>query len=110
MGTTSGSTAGSVTVALYGHTGKRSVFSDTGAREPREDGGFRIVVERTVTDRGTVTKQDSLTWTYRAPLETEDEKKKQKKKAKKKAKKADAEAAEASEAATPTGSAGTPED
>jgi hypothetical protein len=90
--------AGSVTVALYGHTGKRSVFSDTGEREMREDGGFRIVVDRTVTDAGTITKQDSLTWTYRAPLETEDEKKKKKKKA-------DAEAAAETGDATPTASA-----
>ena len=43
------STAGSVTVALYGDNGGRQVTASHGPREPRGDGGFRIAVTRTVT-------------------------------------------------------------
>jgi vancomycin resistance protein YoaR len=43
------STAGSVTVALYGDNGGRQVTASHGPREPRGDGGFRISVTRTVT-------------------------------------------------------------
>ena len=43
------STAGSVTVALYGDNGGRVVTATHGPREPRGDGGFRISVTRVVT-------------------------------------------------------------
>jgi vancomycin resistance protein YoaR len=43
------STSSSVTVALYGDNGGRTVTSSSGPREPREGGGFRISVTRTVT-------------------------------------------------------------
>jgi len=42
------STPGSVTVALYGDNGGRQVTSATGPREPRDAGGFRISVTRTI--------------------------------------------------------------
>ena len=42
------STPGSVTVSLYGDNGGRTVTSTTGPRRPRDDGGFRIAVTRTV--------------------------------------------------------------
>ena len=42
------STAGSVTVAVYGNNGGRTVTSTSGPREPRDGGGFRINVTRTV--------------------------------------------------------------
>jgi vancomycin resistance protein YoaR len=57
-------TATSVTVALYGHTGERTVTSLTGEEIPRAEGGFSVSVQRRVDDAGTVTKQDSLSWTY----------------------------------------------
>ncbi|MEX2290029.1 MAG: VanW family protein [Mycobacteriales bacterium] len=43
------STAGSVTVALYGDNGGRQVSASHGPREARTGGGFRIAVTRTVT-------------------------------------------------------------
>jgi len=43
------STAGSVTVELYGDNGGRRVVSTSGPRQPRADGGFRIEVTRTTT-------------------------------------------------------------
>ena len=43
------STPSSVTVGLYGDNGGRVVTSRSGPREPREGGGFRISVTRTVT-------------------------------------------------------------
>ena len=43
------STPGSVTVALYGDNGGRTVVAQHGPREPRGDGGFRISVTRTTT-------------------------------------------------------------
>ncbi len=43
------STAGSVTVELYGDNGGRRVVSTSGPRRPRADGGFRIDVTRTTT-------------------------------------------------------------
>ena len=43
------STAGSVTVELYGDNGGRRVVSTSGPRRPRPDGGFRIAVTRTTT-------------------------------------------------------------
>jgi vancomycin resistance protein YoaR len=95
-------TAGSVTVALYGHTGERSVTSRTGPREPKKGGGFRVVVDRTVRDAGELVKEDSLTWTYRGPLKTEAEIKKEEKAKAKAKKKADEKAkAKASPSATP---------
>ena len=42
------STPSSVTVALYGDNGGRRVTASHGPREPREDGGFRISVTRTI--------------------------------------------------------------
>ena len=42
------STPGSVTVALYGDNGGRRVTASHGPRQPREDGGFRITVTRTI--------------------------------------------------------------
>ncbi len=42
------STPGSVTVALYGDNGGRRVSSTTGPRRPRDDGGFRISVTRSI--------------------------------------------------------------
>jgi vancomycin resistance protein YoaR len=43
------STAGSVTVSIYGNTGGRTVSSTSGPRQPRSGGGFTINVTRTVT-------------------------------------------------------------
>ena len=43
------STAGSVTVELYGDNGGRRVVSSSGPRRPRPGGGFRIDVTRTTT-------------------------------------------------------------
>ncbi len=59
----------SVTVTLYGAVGERTVVSDTGPREPREDGGFRITWSRRVVDGGTEVRRDAASWTYQAPLE-----------------------------------------
>ena len=56
--------ATSVTVALYGHTGDRTVISTTGARTPRRGGGFSISVQREVRQAGQVIGTDSLGWTY----------------------------------------------
>jgi vancomycin resistance protein YoaR len=42
------STAGSVTVELYGDNGGRRVVSTSGPRRPRADGGFNIEVTRTI--------------------------------------------------------------
>ena len=42
------STAGSVTVELYGDNGGRRVVSTSGPRRPRPDGGFGIDVTRTI--------------------------------------------------------------
>jgi vancomycin resistance protein YoaR len=42
------STPGSVTVALYGDNGGRQVTASHGPRQPRDDGGFRISVTRTI--------------------------------------------------------------
>ena len=57
-------TGTSVTVALYGHTGDRSVTSRTGDRVQRNGGGFSIVVQRTVRQDGRATGTDTLNWTY----------------------------------------------
>lgn len=55
----------SVTVGIYGHTGKREVSSVTGPREPRgTDGGFRVTVRRTVLQDGAERDSDTLSWTY----------------------------------------------
>ncbi|MBM2623789.1 VanW family protein [Actinoplanes sp. LDG1-06] len=58
-------TGTSVTVGLYGHTGDRNVESVTGPRSPRDNGGFRITVKRTILQGGEVTGTNTLTWTYR---------------------------------------------
>jgi vancomycin resistance protein YoaR len=57
-------TGTSVTVALYGSTGKRKVVSQTGPRSPGTDGGFSIRVTRTVYDDGKKTGSATLRWTY----------------------------------------------
>jgi vancomycin resistance protein YoaR len=57
-------TATSVTVALYGHTGNRRVDSSTGPRRPGNGGGFSISVRRVVLDSGSIRRQDTLNWTY----------------------------------------------
>lgn len=61
-------TSTSVTVALYGRVGKRVVESVTGPRQQRSNGGFRVVVDRTVRDRGDVVREDQVSWTYGPPL------------------------------------------
>jgi vancomycin resistance protein YoaR len=48
------STPDSVTVALYGDNGGRRVTAAHGPREPRDDGGFRISVTRTISGGGGV--------------------------------------------------------
>ncbi|MFI7589148.1 VanW family protein [Spongisporangium articulatum] len=57
-------TATSVTVALYGHTGERTVTSTTGPRIPRENGGFSIYVTRRIEDDGTVVGTERIGWGY----------------------------------------------
>lgn len=57
-------TGTSLTVSLYGHTGQRKVVSTTGARNPRDDGGFSISVSRKVYDGDTVKGTDTLHWGY----------------------------------------------
>jgi vancomycin resistance protein YoaR len=57
-------TGTSLTVALYGHTGQRKVVSTTGARHPRDGGGFSISVSRKVYAGDTVKGRDELHWTY----------------------------------------------
>ncbi|BBH67866.1 hypothetical protein ACTI_45510 [Actinoplanes sp. OR16] len=58
-------TATSVTVALYGHTGDRTVDSVTGPRTPSgPDGGFSVSVTRTIHDDGRTTGTTTAHWTY----------------------------------------------
>jgi vancomycin resistance protein YoaR len=57
-------TGTSVTVALYGHTGDRSVTSTTGPRVTRDGGGFSISVQRQVRQDGQVKSTDTVQWTY----------------------------------------------
>ncbi|WP_249999391.1 VanW family protein [Actinoplanes sp. M2I2] len=57
-------TGTSVTVGIYGHTGDREVSSVTGARQPRDNGGFRITVKRTINQDGAVRGTNTLNWTY----------------------------------------------
>ncbi|GIM88546.1 hypothetical protein Ato02nite_003390 [Paractinoplanes toevensis] len=57
-------TGTSVTVALYGSTGKRKVVSKTGPRNPGTDGGFSIRVTRTVYDNGAPSGTTTLRWRY----------------------------------------------
>jgi vancomycin resistance protein YoaR len=54
----------SVTVALYGHTGRRVVTSTTGPQQPRTGGGFSVNVEREIRDAGALVRTDYLSWTY----------------------------------------------
>jgi vancomycin resistance protein YoaR len=53
-----------VTVALYGHTGGRTVTSTTGPRLPRNGGGFSISVQRKVEQAGRIKGSDTVRWTY----------------------------------------------
>jgi vancomycin resistance protein YoaR len=53
-----------VTVALYGHTGARTVHSFTGPRVTRKSDGFSITVKRVVQQSGSVLKNDTLNWSY----------------------------------------------
>jgi vancomycin resistance protein YoaR len=58
-------TATSVTVALYGHTGDRKVVSTTGARVPSgEEGGFGVTVRRAVYQGAAKTGGSAVHWTY----------------------------------------------
>jgi vancomycin resistance protein YoaR len=57
-------TGTSVTVALYGHTGDRTVTSTTGPRVTRNGGGFSISVQRQVRQDGQVKGTDTVRWTY----------------------------------------------
>lgn len=54
----------SMTVALYGHTGDRKVSSTTGARLPRNGGGFSISVQRQVRQGDRLIGTDTVRWTY----------------------------------------------
>jgi vancomycin resistance protein YoaR len=53
-----------VTVALYGHTGDRSVSSVTSPRRPRTGGGFSVTVQRSVHQDDAVVQQDTISWSY----------------------------------------------
>lgn len=58
------STAGSVTVELYGDNGGRRVTSTSGPRRPRDDGGFRIAVTRSITGGDGVGTRRVFTTSY----------------------------------------------
>ena len=58
------STAGSVTVELYGENGGRRVTSTSSPRTPRPDGGFRVSVTRTITGGDGVGKRRVFTTSY----------------------------------------------
>ncbi len=58
------STAGSVTVELYGNNGGRVVTAQHGPRRPRDDGGFRIEVTRTVSGGDGVSSRRVFTTSY----------------------------------------------
>jgi vancomycin resistance protein YoaR len=58
-------TATSITIGIYGHTGDRTVSSVTGSRVPRASGaGFSVEVRRTVRDNGADQSNQTLRWTY----------------------------------------------
>ena len=57
-------TSTSVTVALYGHTGDRTVTSISGPEIPRTGGGFSISVTREVVDDGRTVGTDQIGWAY----------------------------------------------
>ncbi len=58
-------TATSLTIGIYGHTGDRTVSSVTGSRMPRASGsGFSIEVRRTVRQDGAVLGDRRLRWAY----------------------------------------------
>jgi len=57
-------TATSVTVALYGHTGRRTVVSTTGPRVTGDGDGFAVTVKRVVRQSGSVVRSDTLNWRY----------------------------------------------
>jgi vancomycin resistance protein YoaR len=61
--------ATSVTVSLYGSNGGRRVEAVTGERQPRDGGGFTMVVTRKVTYADGTTKDDRYTTTYGVPAE-----------------------------------------
>ena len=63
------STAGSVTVELYGDNGGRQVSSTSGPRRPRTEGGFRIAVTRTITGGDGVGVRRVFNTTYNAAPE-----------------------------------------
>ena len=58
------STAGSVTVELYGENGGRRVTSTSSPRTPRPDGGFRVAVTRSITGGDGVGKRRVFTTSY----------------------------------------------
>jgi hypothetical protein len=58
-------TGTSITIGIYGHTGDRTVSSQTGERMPRSYGpGFSIEVRRTVRQDGAVLSTKTLRWSY----------------------------------------------
>jgi vancomycin resistance protein YoaR len=57
-------TATSITVGLYGHTGNRTVTSTSGPEIPRTGGGFSISITRQVVDEGESVGTDEISWTY----------------------------------------------
>ncbi|MBW3640952.1 MAG: VanW family protein [Actinobacteria bacterium] len=58
------STPSSVTVELYGNNGGRLVTAQHGPRQPRDDGGFRIAVTRTVSGGDGVSSRRVFTTSY----------------------------------------------
>ncbi|MCW2613922.1 MAG: vanW [Frankiales bacterium] len=58
------STPGSVTVELYGDNGGRRVTSTSGPRRPRDDGGFRVTVTRSVTGGDGVSSRRVFSTSY----------------------------------------------
>ncbi len=57
-------TPSSVTVELYGNNGGRVVTAQHGPRQPRDDGGFRIAVTRTVSGGDGVSSRRVFTTSY----------------------------------------------
>jgi hypothetical protein len=57
-------TPSSVTVELYGNNGGRVVTAQHGPRQPRDDGGFRIAVTRTVSGGDGVSSNRVFTTSY----------------------------------------------
>ena len=63
------STPGSVTVALYGDNGGRRVTATHGPRRPRDEGGFRIAVTRSISGGDGVGERRVFNTTYVEPPE-----------------------------------------